>query len=183
MVLIAVFEIALRRASRRPARALAPGTPPAFVLMALVSHCLVGLDWTTSFLVGAVLAPTDPVQGVLRAARRLARGTPHIRGAVGLRSASDSSALRVAAGGRSTGFSSRSREFRRPNGPPSSSRCASPSRSGRTAARTYRWPGSSTWTARWTARWTAPCPPPRTNGTAAGPDSATPDPDRLPGAS
>jgi NhaP-type Na+/H+ or K+/H+ antiporter len=29
--------------------------------MALPTHYLVGLDWTTSFLVGAVLAPTDPV--------------------------------------------------------------------------------------------------------------------------
>ena len=35
--------------------------PLAFVGMALVTHYLVGLDWTTSFLVGAVLAPTDPV--------------------------------------------------------------------------------------------------------------------------
>ncbi|CAM5500788.1 hypothetical protein SBADM41S_02468 [Streptomyces badius] len=27
----------------------------------MLTHFLVGLDWTTSFLVGAVLAPTDPV--------------------------------------------------------------------------------------------------------------------------
>ncbi|WP_079123108.1 cation:proton antiporter [Streptomyces abyssalis] len=52
---------ALRRAWRYPARALALGMPLAFAFMALVSHYLVGLDWTTSFLVGAVLAPTDPV--------------------------------------------------------------------------------------------------------------------------
>lgn len=35
--------------------------PLAFIFMALVTHYVVGLDWTTSFLVGAVLAPTDPV--------------------------------------------------------------------------------------------------------------------------
>lgn len=52
---------ALRRGWRYPARALALGMPLAFAFMALVSHYLVGLDWTTSFLVGAVLAPTDPV--------------------------------------------------------------------------------------------------------------------------
>ncbi|MFJ4922430.1 cation:proton antiporter [Streptomyces sp. NPDC088725] len=52
---------ALRRAWRNPARALGLGMPLAFVFMALVTHYLVGLDWTTSFLVGAVLAPTDPV--------------------------------------------------------------------------------------------------------------------------
>ncbi|QKV96094.1 cation:proton antiporter [Streptomyces sp. NA02950] len=52
---------ALRGAWRNPARALALGMPLAFVGTALVTHFLVGLDWTTSFLVGAVLAPTDPV--------------------------------------------------------------------------------------------------------------------------
>ncbi|WP_405562982.1 cation:proton antiporter [Streptomyces sp. NBC_01180] len=52
---------ALRRAWRNPARALGLGMPLAFAFMALVTHYLVGLDWTTSFLVGAVLAPTDPV--------------------------------------------------------------------------------------------------------------------------
>ncbi|WP_406097252.1 cation:proton antiporter [Kitasatospora purpeofusca] len=51
----------LRGAWRNPARALGLGMPLAFVGMALVTHFLVGLDWTTSFLVGAVLAPTDPV--------------------------------------------------------------------------------------------------------------------------
>ena len=51
----------LRSAWRNPARALGLGMPLAFVFMALVTHYLVGLDWTTSFLVGAVLAPTDPV--------------------------------------------------------------------------------------------------------------------------
>ncbi|MFE0726229.1 MULTISPECIES: cation:proton antiporter [Streptomyces] len=52
---------ALRRAWRNPARALGLGMPLAFLGVALLTHFLVGLDWTTSFLVGAVLAPTDPV--------------------------------------------------------------------------------------------------------------------------
>lgn len=51
----------LRAAWRNPARALGLGMPLAFVFMGLVTHYLVGLEWTTSFLVGAVLAPTDPV--------------------------------------------------------------------------------------------------------------------------
>ncbi|MFF7969367.1 cation:proton antiporter [Streptomyces sp. NPDC007903] len=51
----------LRANWRNPARALGLGMPLAFVFMGLVTHYLVGLDWTTSFLVGAVLAPTDPV--------------------------------------------------------------------------------------------------------------------------
>ncbi|MFD5393290.1 cation:proton antiporter [Streptomyces sp. NPDC127097] len=51
----------LRENWKNPARALGLGMPLAFVGMALVTHYLVGLDWTTSFLVGAVLAPTDPV--------------------------------------------------------------------------------------------------------------------------
>ncbi|MFJ3927021.1 cation:proton antiporter [Streptomyces sp. NPDC090022] len=52
---------ALRRNWRNPARALGLGMPLALVGMALITHYLVGLDWITSFLVGAVLAPTDPV--------------------------------------------------------------------------------------------------------------------------
>ncbi|NJP48452.1 cation:proton antiporter, partial [Actinacidiphila epipremni] len=51
----------LRAAWRNPVRALGIGMPLAFAGMALLTHWLVGLDWTTSFLVGAVLAPTDPV--------------------------------------------------------------------------------------------------------------------------
>ncbi|MGV9991550.1 cation:proton antiporter [Streptomyces sp. NPDC003374] len=51
----------LRANWRNPARALGLGMPLAFVFTGLVTHYLVGLDWTTSFLVGAVLAPTDPV--------------------------------------------------------------------------------------------------------------------------
>ncbi|WP_371478886.1 cation:proton antiporter [Kitasatospora sp. NBC_00315] len=52
---------ALRGAWRYPARALGLGMPLAFAGMALVTHFVVGLNWTTSLLVGAVLAPTDPV--------------------------------------------------------------------------------------------------------------------------
>ncbi|MFC8588187.1 cation:proton antiporter [Streptomyces sp. NPDC057217] len=51
----------LRANWRNPARALGLGMPLACVGTALITHYLVGLDWTTSFLVGAVLAPTDPV--------------------------------------------------------------------------------------------------------------------------
>ncbi|MER6842798.1 cation:proton antiporter [Streptomyces platensis] len=51
----------LRENWKNPARALGLGMPLAFLGTALVTHYLVGLDWTTSFLVGAVLAPTDPV--------------------------------------------------------------------------------------------------------------------------
>ncbi|MER6629904.1 cation:proton antiporter [Streptomyces sp. NPDC000987] len=51
----------LRTNWRNPARALGLGMPLAFVFMGLAAHFLAGLDWTTSFLVGAVLAPTDPV--------------------------------------------------------------------------------------------------------------------------
>ncbi|MFI2347116.1 cation:proton antiporter [Streptomyces sp. NPDC019443] len=51
----------LRANWKNPARALGLGMPLAFVGMALITHYVVGLDWTTSFLVGAVLAPTDPV--------------------------------------------------------------------------------------------------------------------------
>ncbi|MCX3062630.1 cation:proton antiporter [Streptomyces beihaiensis] len=51
----------LRAGWKHPARALGLGMPLACVGTAVLTHYLVGLDWTTSFLVGAVLAPTDPV--------------------------------------------------------------------------------------------------------------------------
>nr|WSW42442.1 cation:proton antiporter [Streptomyces sp. NBC_01001]WSW63116.1 cation:proton antiporter [Streptomyces sp. NBC_00998] len=51
----------LRQNWKNPARALGLGMPLAMAGMALITHYLVGLDWMTSFLVGAVLAPTDPV--------------------------------------------------------------------------------------------------------------------------
>ncbi|MET7575041.1 cation:proton antiporter [Streptomyces sp. NPDC005492] len=49
----------LRANWRNPARALGLRMPLAFVFMALVTHYLVGLDWTTSFLVGAMPAPIN----------------------------------------------------------------------------------------------------------------------------
>ncbi|WP_369203406.1 cation:proton antiporter [Streptomyces sp. PU-14G] len=51
----------LRERWRSPARALGLGMPLAFLGIALLTHYLVGFDWITSFLVGAVLSPTDPV--------------------------------------------------------------------------------------------------------------------------
>ncbi|GAA2112290.1 cation:proton antiporter [Microlunatus panaciterrae] len=46
---------------RQPARALGVGMPLAFGGVAVLAHFLAGFDWITSMLVGAVLAPTDPV--------------------------------------------------------------------------------------------------------------------------
>jgi NhaP-type Na+/H+ or K+/H+ antiporter len=51
----------LRAGWRLSGRALGFGMPLALVLVALATHFLVGLDWTTSLLVGAILSPTDPV--------------------------------------------------------------------------------------------------------------------------
>ncbi|THA24408.1 sodium:proton antiporter [Streptomyces sp. RKND-216] len=51
----------LRARWKNPARALGLGMPLCFLGISLLTHYLVGLDWTTSFLVGAVLSPTDPV--------------------------------------------------------------------------------------------------------------------------
>jgi sodium/hydrogen antiporter len=51
----------LRTRWKNPARALGLGMPLCFLGIAVLTHYLVGLDWTTSFLVGAVLSPTDPV--------------------------------------------------------------------------------------------------------------------------
>jgi NhaP-type Na+/H+ or K+/H+ antiporter len=46
---------------RLPGRALLLGMPITFGLMSILARFVVGLSWTNSFLVGAVLAPTDPV--------------------------------------------------------------------------------------------------------------------------
>jgi NhaP-type Na+/H+ or K+/H+ antiporter len=46
---------------RLSGRALGLGMPLALRLVAVATHYLVGLDWTTSLLVGAILSPTDPV--------------------------------------------------------------------------------------------------------------------------
>src|SRR3954447_3508939 len=46
---------------RKPARALVLAMPITGVLLALLAHALFGLGWAESFLLGAVLSPTDPV--------------------------------------------------------------------------------------------------------------------------
>jgi sodium/hydrogen antiporter len=51
----------LRSAWRLPGRALGWGLPLTLLVTALGAHYLVGLPWAESLLVGAVLAPTDPV--------------------------------------------------------------------------------------------------------------------------
>jgi NhaP-type Na+/H+ or K+/H+ antiporter len=51
----------LRSAWRLPGRALGWGLPLTLVVTALLAHYLVGLPWVEAFLVGAILAPTDPV--------------------------------------------------------------------------------------------------------------------------
>lgn len=51
----------LRAAWRLPGRALVLGMPLTFAITALLAHYVAGLSWTESMLVGAVLAPTDPV--------------------------------------------------------------------------------------------------------------------------
>jgi NhaP-type Na+/H+ or K+/H+ antiporter len=51
----------LRRAWRLSGRALLLGMPLTFLGVAVLAHYIAGLDWTTAFLVGAVLSPTDPV--------------------------------------------------------------------------------------------------------------------------
>ncbi|UFS97041.1 cation:proton antiporter [Nocardia huaxiensis] len=52
---------ALREGWRLSGRALGLGMPLTMVLIAVPAHWLVGLDWPTAFLVGAILSPTDPV--------------------------------------------------------------------------------------------------------------------------
>jgi NhaP-type Na+/H+ or K+/H+ antiporter len=51
----------LRRTWSLPVRALAIGLPITVVITAVLAHVLAGTGWPSSFLVGAVLAPTDPV--------------------------------------------------------------------------------------------------------------------------
>lgn len=51
----------LRQSWRLPARALLVGMPLTIALNALLAHWIAGLGWTDSWLLGAVLAPTDPV--------------------------------------------------------------------------------------------------------------------------
>ena len=51
----------LRAAWRLPGRALGWGLPLTLIITALLAHYLVGLDWPVALLIGAILAPTDPV--------------------------------------------------------------------------------------------------------------------------
>lgn len=51
----------LRTAWRLPGRALGWGLPLTLLVTAVLAHYVVGLDWPEALLIGAVLAPTDPV--------------------------------------------------------------------------------------------------------------------------
>jgi NhaP-type Na+/H+ or K+/H+ antiporter len=51
----------LRSAWRLPGRALGWGLPLTLLITAVLAHVVAGLDWPESLLIGAVLAPTDPV--------------------------------------------------------------------------------------------------------------------------
>jgi NhaP-type Na+/H+ or K+/H+ antiporter len=51
----------LQRAWRLPARKLVLAMPITGGLVALAAHTLTNLSWTESFLLGALLSPTDPV--------------------------------------------------------------------------------------------------------------------------
>ena len=51
----------LAYAWRLPGRALLLGLPLTLLFTAALAHFVVGLPWLASFLVGAVLSPTDPV--------------------------------------------------------------------------------------------------------------------------
>ncbi len=51
----------LHQAWELPGRALLLGLPAVLVITALFAHWITGLPWAESFLVGAILSPTDPV--------------------------------------------------------------------------------------------------------------------------
>jgi sodium/hydrogen antiporter len=51
----------LQRAWHLPLRKLVLAMPLTAVIVATATHVLIGLTWTESFLLGALLAPTDPV--------------------------------------------------------------------------------------------------------------------------
>jgi sodium/hydrogen antiporter len=51
----------LQRAWRVPARKLVLAMPITGALVALAAHTITNLSWTESFLLGALLSPTDPV--------------------------------------------------------------------------------------------------------------------------
>lgn len=52
---------ALKATGRTAGRALGLGMPLTFIGIALLTKAFTPLDWTASFLVGAILSPTDPV--------------------------------------------------------------------------------------------------------------------------
>ena len=56
-----VEEEMLQQAWHLPLRKLVLAMPITGALVALATHVLTDLDWTESFLVGALLSPTDPV--------------------------------------------------------------------------------------------------------------------------
>jgi NhaP-type Na+/H+ or K+/H+ antiporter len=56
-----VEEEMLHKAWHLPFRNLVLAMPITAVLIALITHALTDLPWTESFLVGALLSPTDPV--------------------------------------------------------------------------------------------------------------------------
>lgn len=51
----------LQREWRLPLRKLAIGMPLTAAIVAVVAHALIGLSWVESFLLGALLSPTDPI--------------------------------------------------------------------------------------------------------------------------
>jgi len=51
----------LRSAWRLPGRALLLGLPLTLLITAVLAHYIAGVPWLEAFLLGAVLAPTDPV--------------------------------------------------------------------------------------------------------------------------
>jgi NhaP-type Na+/H+ or K+/H+ antiporter len=51
----------LKKAWRLPSRALLLGLPLTLLITAALAHYVAGLPWLESFLLGAVLVPTDPV--------------------------------------------------------------------------------------------------------------------------
>src|ERR671921_1357243 len=51
----------LRSAWQLPGRALGWGLPLTLLVTAVAAHYVAGLDWAESLLIGAILAPTDPV--------------------------------------------------------------------------------------------------------------------------
>jgi NhaP-type Na+/H+ or K+/H+ antiporter len=64
----------LRRAWRLPGRALLLGLPLTLLVTALLAHYIAGLPWLQCFLLGAVLAPTDPVFAAAIVVVRKSRG-------------------------------------------------------------------------------------------------------------